>query len=147
MEGGREMRKFRYYIGVDTGVETGFAIWNRFEHKLEKVETMKIHEAMLYITDWCRDGMKGEVCIRVEDARKRNWFGKADREQLQGAGSIKRDAKIWEDFLTDIGVEFDLVAPKNNKTKLNAEIFQRMTGWQGKTNEHSRDAAMLVFGM
>jgi hypothetical protein len=147
MDRGTEMKKFRYYIGIDTGVETGFAIWDRLEHKLAVVQTMKIHEAMLYIVNWCRDGITPELCIRVEDARKRTWFGKAGREQLQGAGSIKRDAKIWEDFLTDLGVEFEMVAPKNNKTKLNADIFKRMTGWQGKTNEHSRDAAMLVFGM
>jgi len=31
-------------------------------------------------------------------------------------------------------------------TKLTADQFKRITGWHGRTNEHGRDAAMLVFG-
>ena len=31
-------------------------------------------------------------------------------------------------------------------TKLSAEQFRRITGWTEQTNEHGRDAAMLVFG-
>ena len=37
-------------------------------------------------------------------------------------------------------------APKDNKTKLNADQFSRITKWEGRTNEHGRDAAMLIFG-
>jgi hypothetical protein len=40
-----------------------------------------------------------------------------------------------------------MVAPMNIKTKIKAEAFKRLTGWQGQTNEHSRDAAMMVFGL
>ena len=32
-----------------------------------------------------------------------------------------------------------------NATKKKVEDFTRMTGWTGRTNEHARDAAMLVF--
>lgn len=108
--------------------------------------TVKIHVAMAAVKTW-HETNATEVMVRVEDARKRKWFGDAGRSQLQGAGSIKRDAKIWEDFLTDLGVEFEMVAPKNNRTKLNAEMFKRMTGYMGASSEHARDAAMLVFGL
>ena len=70
----------------------------------------------------------------------------AERKKLQGVGSAKRDASIWEDYLTDLGVEFEMVAPKRNITKLSQERFKVITGWQNRTNEHGRDAAMLVFG-
>ena len=85
--------------------------------------------------------------VRIEDARQRRWLGNKGREALQGAGSIKRDATIWEDFLTDKKIPFEMVAPSRNSTKLSAEVFKRLTGWQGRTSEHSRDAAMLVFKM
>ena len=39
-----------------------------------------------------------------------------------------------------------MVDPTNNRTKLNAEQFKRITKYQGQTNEHNRDAAMLVYG-
>ena len=69
-----------------------------------------------------------------------------ERKKLQGVGSVKRDATIWEDFLKDLGVKFEMVAPKRNVTKLTQETFKRYTGWSSKTNEHGRDAAMLIYG-
>ena len=52
----------------------------------------------------------------------------------------------FEDYLTELGVEFEMVAPKRNITKMSQEYFKQLTGWKKQTNEHSRDAAMLVFG-
>lgn len=137
------MKKYRFYIGIDPGVQTGISLWDRNEKKLGIVSSMKIHEAMKVVELWNLDIVK----VRVEDARQRKWFGKSSREVLQGAGSIKRDCKIWEDFLTDLGIDFEMVAPKNNKTKLTAEAFKKITGYGQKTNEHARDAASLVFGL
>ncbi len=64
----------------------------------------------------------------------------------QGAGSVKRDCKIWEDFLTDLDIPFEMVAPRKGMTKYSAAAFKKLTGYEGKTSEHARDAAMLVFG-
>lgn len=135
------MGEYKYYIGIDCGVKTGIAVWDKINKKLILIETVPIHKAM----DIVRESITKGIKVRVEDARLRTWFGKADREQLQGAGSIKRDSKIWEDFLKDLGIDYDLVAPKNNKTKLNADIFNKITGWVGITSVHGRDAAMLVY--
>lgn len=138
------MNKYRYIIGIDTGVNTGVAVWDRSLKKFEIIKTVPIHKAMELVTVF---SAKEEKCfIRVEDARKRTWFGKSGREQLQGAGSVKRDAKVWEDFLSDLSTDFEMVAPKNNKTKLDAKKFSMITGWKESTNEHGRDAGMLCFG-
>ena len=69
-----------------------------------------------------------------------------ERKRLQGVGSVKRDASIWEAFLKDLGIEYEMVAPKRNVTKLTQERFKAITGWGKRTNEHSRDAAMLIYG-
>ena len=90
--------------------------------------------------------------VRVEDPRQRTWFGtenmsrEEERKKLQGVGSVKRDASIWEAYLKDLGVWFEMVAPKRNLTKITHETFVNITKWKGRTNEHKRDAAMLVFG-
>lgn len=140
------MTKYKYYIGIDPGSQTGVAIWDATQKKFQAVTTYKIHEAFGFLQSI--HGLEhGDYLIRVEDARKRKWFGKSGREVLQGAGSIKRDCQIIEDFLIDMEVPFELVAPKNNKTKLTQEAFKALTRWQGRTNEHSRDAGMLVFGL
>lgn len=139
------------YIGIDPGVNTGFAVWNKAEQKLEMLDTMTITQAMKTVEDF--NGVLDEetdteykVVVFMEDARQRNWFGNAGREKLQGAGSVKRDCAIWETFCQEADIELRKIAPKNNYTKLSAEQFRKLTGWKGRTSEHARDAAMLVFG-
>lgn len=131
--------RHRYVIGIDSGVNTGLAIWDRQDKTLECFSLM-IHQALEFIFKY-----RPDCFVRVEDARLRKYIT-GGREKLQGAGSIKRDAKIWEDFLTDKNIPFEMVAPKNNRTKLSADVFKKLTGFVGKTNEHARDAAMLVYG-
>jgi len=65
----------------------------------------------------------------------------------EGAGYVKAHAAIWDDFLKDLGVDYEMVAPKNNKTKVSAPYFKSLTGYQKPTNEHGRDACMLVYGL
>lgn len=137
--------QYKYFIGIDCGVQTGICIWSKWDKRIRQLATIKIHKAMETVKYW-HSTNPGQVKVRVEDARKRKWFGDAGRAQLQGAGSIKRDAKIWEDFLTDLGVDYEMVAPKNNTTKLTTEKFKLITKYNGASTEHSRDSAMLVFG-
>lgn len=147
--------KGEIYIGIDTGKNTGFAVWDSRQRSLLTVTSLPIHRAMENVRS-LRDEHEAighKVVVRVEDPRQRNWFGtermerEEERKRLQGVGSVKRDASIWEDYLKDLGVEFEMVAPKRNVTKLKQESFKRYTGWGKPTNEHGRDAAMLVFGL
>lgn len=141
----------KYAIGIDCGVSTGIGIWDYLNKELLMVQTVAIHQAMDIVRAWAKDPAFQPLFIRVEDARQRKIIPyenneKAERGRREGAGSVKRDAKIWEDFLEYLGCRFQMVAPKDNKTKLTAEAFRKLTGFQGKTNEHGRDAAGLVFG-
>lgn len=131
-------------IGIDPGVTTGFAVWDPGAKALLACRSMLIHEAMRQVEHMHCDGLLREVTM--EDARLRTWFGLKGREALQGAGSIKRDCTIWADFLGALGVPYRSVKPQAGATKWTAEMFQRTTGWTGRTNEHARDAALLVWG-
>lgn len=138
------------YIGIDAGVKTGFAVWDTRLKKFTEVTSMPIHKAMMTVKEMADKGVD-KLHVRVEDARKRTWYGNEmsfveERSKLQGVGSVKRDCTIWEDFLRDLGFSFEMVEPKRNVTKLNSEQFKRLTGYNKRTSEHSRDAAMLVFG-
>lgn len=143
-------RKYTYYIGIDTGVTTGISIWNHNLKQFVLVDSMTILEAINYVSGFAADD-KSEVLVRVEDPRLRTWIPKqknekAERGRNRGAGSVMRDAQIWQEFLESSGIPFELVPPKNNKTKTTAEYFRQRSGWQAKTNSHARDAAMLVLG-
>ena len=63
-----------------------------------------------------------------------------------GAGSIKRDCEIWEEFAALYGIPIQFIPPRKGLTKWDAETFNKMTGWKGRTSNHARDAALLVWG-
>ena len=138
---------FDYTIGIDCGVNTGFAVWSIERKDFLLVESMEIHKALFQVMDYLKREKK--VKVFIEDARK--WSGgihKTKEEKAsvaQGAGSVKRDAKIWEDFCNDLEIPFSLLRPNNRITKLTKEQFKAITGWTGRTNNHARDAGMLVF--
>ena len=137
------------WIGIDPGTSTGLAVWNSTQKELSLMETLPIHRALKRVKKIYDDNCGlFDIMVIFEDARQRTWFGKDKNTnaKLQGAGSIKRDCSIWEDFLTDYEIPFRAVPPQKGCTKWNDKYFKMVTGWKGKTSNHSRDAAMLVFG-
>jgi len=143
------MSNYKIIIGIDCGVRTGMGYWHVSKKELS-VCTVKIHQALINVKA-LNDGLIiGRLFIRIEDARLRKWIPqeknlRARVGRAKGAGSVSRDAKIWEDFCIDYGIDYELVAPKDNRTKLTAAAFAAITGYKGKTSEHSRDAGMLCF--
>lgn len=125
-------------IGLDPGTNTGLCVWDCSQEKLLVVTSVRIDEAMQIIL------RVNPALVRVEDARKRTWFGDKGVGVLQGAGSVKRDCRILEGFLKKNKIPYEMVAPKFNTTKLSAKDFAYRTGWTKRTNEHGRDAAGLV---
>lgn len=134
------------FIGIDTGVHTGFAVWHSDTRYLAEVSTLSITQAMERVRMIADIRGRDSIRLFVEDARQRTWFGRTGRERLKGAGSVCRDAKIWQDWCKEQGIECRMVAPKHNRTKLSAAQFRVLTKWTGRTTSHSRDAAMMVFG-
>lgn len=142
-------------IGIDTGVNTGFAVAidQGKGGQLQDVGSLTITQAMSKVLELVEIHNKQNIKLFIEDARKRTWFGNADARQAksgagarEGVGSVKRDAQIWEDWCKEQGLNYSMIHPATNKTKTDAKYFLKLTGWAKRTNEHARDAAMLVFG-
>ena len=134
------------YIGIDPGTHTGVAIWDSRAEEFLSLETLSIHRALQEVFKWSQ--RPTEIQVVFEDARQRTWFGrdKNTNAKLQGAGSIKRDCSIWEDFCKDYQIPFLAVPPMKGGTKLSEAYFKTISGWKGRTSNHARDAAMLVIG-
>lgn len=130
------------WIGIDPGTHTGFAVWDTKSKRLVEVETLMIHEAFKRVFELME---KDDICLRIEDARHVSRGGYDSRARLQGAGSIKRDCSIWEDFCESCDIPYEFVRPGKD-TKPTSEYFKMVTGYKGRTSNHARDAAMLVFG-
>lgn len=127
-------------VGIDPGVNTGLAIWSRSQKGLIECKSCGIVEAM-----WQLGNVRSTIALMVvEDARLRTWFGKSGREVLLGAGSVRRDCSIWTEWAEHYGVPLKSISPQQKGAKLDAAMFQRITGWSGRTNEHARDAGVLA---
>ena len=147
---GRKLQKMKrntVYIGIDPGTNTGVGF---ITPEGQGTKAVKIHVAMDFVARKAQSGAK--MHLRIEDARKRKKFGDNAVEKQQGAGSIKRDCGIWEDFLCDLSktypnqITYEFLHPQKGMTKLSQGQFKRLTGISKRTNEHSRDAFMLVYG-
>lgn len=136
------------WFGVDPGVNTGLALVQ--DGELKVCETVGIVRAMARILaafDACEDS----ITIVMEDARQRQWLPRERnaseyRGRLMGAGSVKRDCSIWEEFCEVYNLPLLKVPPRAGATNWTAETFRNVTGYKGRTSNHARDAALLVFG-
>ena len=136
------------YIGIDPGVKTGVAVSSG--GKLKEVKTMRIHQALALVLSYANEFGKHKITLVVEDPNTyvyRRGKSQASQAKAQGAGSVKRDFKIWEDFAADYGIGFVAKDVKTIRTKVKAPAFKSLTGWAERTSNHSRDAAMMVYGM
>lgn len=136
-------------VGIDPGVHTGVAVWDTTSRQLLNVTCLGIVEAMEYLHTL--DELKPIAEIVVEDARLRRWIPREKdinqfKGRAMGAGSVKRDCSIWEEWCEFHHIRFRPLPPRNNVTKLSDAQFRSITGYERRTNEHGRDAAMLVFG-
>lgn len=66
-----ESKMSKIYIGIDPGVQTGFAYWCPVD-KHWILRTGMLHEAFEWVKSF---SMAGECLVRFEDARLRTFFG------------------------------------------------------------------------
>jgi len=148
------MTRAQYVIGIDGGVNTGFAVYDRNSRKLVEIKTYSFWEAIEALESWMDDcGISGiEVWIEDVEAHSPTFYrgakGSAVQNRIsQSVGRNKRDCQLLKEWLERKGVVFYSIPPtKQSMTKLNAETFKTYTGWNERTSQHGRDAAMLVFG-
>ena len=138
-------------VGIDPGVTTGVASCATQARALLTVQSMTILRAMHWIIEDAviQSEPRGGLVVVFEDCRNHRVFGAAQRNDaaLQGVGSVKRDCGIWEEFLTESRIPFITRAPSRLRTKLKADEFQARTGWDKPSNNHGRDAGMLIAGI
>jgi hypothetical protein len=90
--------------------------------------------------------------VIFEDARLQSGgggWGSNQAARAQGAGSVKRDSRIWADFLVDYKIPALAVSPGRKGAKWSAKEMCAITDYKpakgSPTNEHGRDAAKLAW--
>jgi hypothetical protein len=141
-------------IGIDPGTVTGLGVWDATARKLQAVLSM---DAQFLAQSWVLEQRTqaesaGQIILVIlEDARKAKTgrFGKhfGNTKVLQGVGAVKRESKLWEQWLVHHRIPYASFPPRPSLTKWPADYFRSLTGWTERTNNHARDAACLVFGI
>jgi len=131
-------------IGIDPGVETGLAV--TVNSKLTEVTSLDFWDARERIGGIIDANPGSTITIYVEDAEKRS----GTKEAAFGAGQVVAHCKLWKKLEEKLGsdlVSFKFIRPDPSLTKYSKEKFKKFTNWQERTNNHGRDAAMLIYGL
>lgn len=151
-----EARK-RYIAGVDPGVKTGFALWNREEKRFEWVETSTFWGVFFRITESCvLNPANTHIVIEVahlapftfrQRRGKAESFATMDR-MARNVGQVTREAQLLVEGFRRLGFTVSEQKPlgKAKKADDDRKQFERLTGWTERTSQHARDAARLCYG-
>ena len=147
-------------VGLDPGEQTGVAAYDPRARRLRFCTSMSFWKAVQWFNTALGpiepiDGLAPGpvVLVVIEDARKLPVYGRHDkvrgrrRDRLaRNIGGIDRDTGLWVEYLKRRGYRVLLVRPSRAQQKWSAERFKKITRYQGRTSQHGRDAARLVWG-
>jgi hypothetical protein len=134
----------RFFVGIDPGVNTGLAIFDRKAKKFITLETLTAVKAENYLLNMEPE----QTFFVVEDARLN--VRKKDHTsmpQAVGAGSIRRDSQRWEEWLSFYGFSFIMIRKRKTYDRFikDAKAFNGLTGHEGRTSEHARVAGIMAY--
>ena len=126
-------------VGIDPGINTGFAIVEN--GKIMRLETLSFWAAIDAI-----NSLENALFIVELPKTRHVWHRGASNKSAvlktgMNVGSCIREAELIIDYLEKTGRNYQQVAPQG---KISAAYFNKITGWEGRSNQHTRDAAMLA---
>lgn len=138
-------------IGIDPGVQTGYALWSRPGKRFLELETLDFWGVVDRVTEFKTEQV--EIVIENPDS-KRAMYERTEvieqrrqRERVAtNIGSNRREASLLIERFRSLGYQVTAVSPIK-EAKWDGETFKRITKHAGSTSQHVRDAGRLVFGM
>ncbi len=134
--------KHRTLIGLDPGASTGVAIYIGGKlDKLATVEPWRIPEVIQ---------AHGADRVVFEDSRLTSYMfttvksRPAALKMARNVGEVDAWCKLIVAVCDQLKIPAHSISPKNKGSKLNAKEFAAATGWDGKSNQHERDASMCA---
>jgi hypothetical protein len=136
-----------FIIGIDPDLEkSGVALLGQsLELKnLTFSETVELFRSQ-------QDQIKKVVIEAGWENKKSNFHSRIGQHKSVGeriaknVGENHATGKLLAEMAKSCGLAVVLVKP--SRSKVDSKEFNRITGWQGRTNQEQRDAAMLVYGM
>lgn len=132
-------------IGIDPGKETGFAVYDLMEKKLIDLRTLDFWSAYALVVEYSKT--RTIKCVVIEAPKNKHVFHKpganAAANQRMGVhvGSVIRESELLAQGLEGWAFNVKRVEPVGKK---DAATFKKaFPEWEGRTNQHNRDAAFM----
>lgn len=135
-------------MGIDPGTKTGVAVWCRQQKQLIFVECMDFWGSL----DRVEQHMSPVDTLVAVEVPKRGLV--YDRHRLPKTGAVAKiafnagetyaRAALTVSRLRSLGFHVEEVVPMRVR-KWSAQDLKRYTGYDGRTNEHTRDAIRLCY--
>ena len=145
----RAVRARRIYIGIDPGVNTGYALW---KDDLLYTETLTFWSMVGTLRQMPLAYPDHEIIVIIENPalNKTTFFRQGTSRAImnkisRNVGANCQDALRLIEYAEGLDLEVRQVRPKTEKW--NRQTFERVTGHRGRTSQHARDAAKLVYGL
>lgn len=128
-------------IGIDPGKENGVAIFDRDKGRLRTVCSMKTFQVLMLLEE-----MSERAEVFIEDPTTWKPFGgKSQSHKLKGAGSVTARFLAIVEMLDAYQIPYNRIPIQGTLKKVDKDMFKKITGWDERTNEHGRDAAILCY--
>lgn len=130
-------------IGADPGRQTGLAVYRA--GVLDEILTARPAAALEIICT-----LRPRLLI-YEDSRPDPVYARAGANRrsmlhiARSVGQIDLQCRDIEELCAREGIECIGVTPLRKGAKLNARQFAALTGWTGRSNRHTRDAAKVAW--
>ena len=151
--------KYDIVIGIDPDIDKSGVAYLNVNNRTLEVSTLSFAQVVEYFNHVVEQKKAGQSMIVVVEASwmmKSNWHLKfGSRKEYAAAtgykvGQIHQTGKLICEMARAIGLEVLEHAPlrkcwKGKDGKITADELQQITGLIGRTNQESRDAALLAW--
>lgn len=144
----------RMAVGIDPGNHTGVCLYSRIEREVRALLTLTFWDAYLLTTTLFANHTSTTQVVLEQPSRNKPTFVKKGinpdelrkRDKLsQNVGGNKKEADLLAAGLYRVGFSIEEVRP--TRKKWDQRTVKVYTGLTISTNEHTRDALRLVWGM
>lgn len=135
------------FIGIDPGEKTGWAEWlpetEQWGGPFETLSFWQVFDRVISL-DPRRVVFVVEDPSQIPFTRRRTGHTATDDRKARNVGAVCREADLLIAGLRRRGFRVQAIKPTSQKR--DGKAFRRLTGYDGRTNAHMRDAACLVWG-
>lgn len=138
-------------VGIDPDIrKSGVAL--AIDGKLAELHSLPFVEVLPYIMSI---GLPGSLLVKIENPgavsamwSQRNKMSLAAKMSVaQDVGRVMAVAELLQQVIENAGHQVKMVKPLHGpvkRAKDDAEYFNRLTGWAGRSNQDKRDAALIA---